>query len=322
MGKKHNIFNKISAYYSGEEDRETLKRELENDPETKELFNWVNLIWNNLSPKPTTSGRIIQQRTYYKIEKINKPVFSFLSKTAKYAAVALLTLIIGSLAYLFSGRYVQVITVDTEVGEVREVKLPDGSEVWLNAQSSISYPERFNKKLREVTITGEVYFDVKKDDKHPFIVHSDLISVSVLGTSFMIDNYSNEPTAHAYLIKGKVELELKESKQIIELDIGDRVSYDKKTSVVTKTNNPGSVSVFDAWRFGKVSFYNESLYEIAKELERKFGKEIHIQDEAIGKMRYTADFDTKNLEQILIFFSELSGLEYKSVENGYLITKK
>lgn len=322
MGKKHNTFNKISAYYSGEEDRETLKGELENDPKTKELFNWINLIWNNLSPKPTTSGRIIQQRTYYKIEKMDRPVFSFLPKTAKYVAVVFLTLIIGSIAYLFSGRYAQLITVDTEIGEVREVRLPDGSEVWLNAQSSISYPERFNKEQREVAVTGEVYFDVKEDDKHPFIVHSGLISVRVLGTRFMIDNYDNEPTAHAYLVKGKVELELKESKQIIELNIGDRVSYDKKTSVVTKTNNPGSVSVFDAWRFGKVSFYNESLYEITRELERKFGKEIHIQGEAIGKMRYTADFDTKNLEQILIYFSELSGLKYKLVDNGYLITKK
>jgi ferric-dicitrate binding protein FerR (iron transport regulator) len=320
MEEEKQLFNKISDYYSGEENTETLKEELENAPGTKELFHWIDLLWNNLAPKSADSGRRIQQRARDKLKFVKHATSSFMLRAVKYAAVVLLALSIGGIVWFFSGEDVRMITADTKIGEIKIINLPDGSKAWLNAQSSISYPEHFNKKLREVTIDGEVYFEVEHDKEHPFIVHSTLVNVKVLGTSFMLSNYANEPIIYTYLAKGRVDLELKKSEKVVKLVPGDEVFYDKQTSVVTKGTNSGFVD--DAWRFGKISFYNESLYEIARKLERKFGKEIRIQDEEVGNMKYTADFDSENLEQILKFFSKVSGITYRKTKNGYLVIKK
>jgi len=100
---------------------------------------------------------------------------------------------------------------------------------------------------------------------------------------------------------------------------GDKVSYNKETSTVVRINNP-HLSI-DSWRFGKLSFYNETLFEIGRKLERKFGKEILI-DENIDSMKFTADFESESLEQILEFFHVSSRLDYKPSKNGYIITKK
>ena len=234
-------------------------------------------------------------------------------------AAVLLALSVSSIAYYYFRGNVQLIEVTSGIGEVKVVGLPDGSKVWLNAQSSLRYPEKFKGELREVTMNGEIYFKVMHDNEHPFIVHSEHIQVSVLGTDFLVSDHANEPVIDTYLAEGTIELELKELKKTIRLVPGDEVSYDKKTLTFVRVNNP-HLSI-DSWRFGKLSFYNESLFEIARKLERKFGKDIRI-DEDIGNMKFTADFESENLEQILEFFSVGSQLKYRTTENGYMITKK
>ncbi len=319
MENKEQLFDKISDHYSGEGDKETLRRELAGDPGTKDLFNWVDLFWNNLKPRSGHS-ECIQKQTHKKIERIKHPAFSFQLKIVKYAAIVLLVLCITGIAYYYSWENIPMIVASSSTGQVKTVELPDGSKVWLNAKSSISYPKKFRGKLRKVTVKGEVYFKVKHDIAHPFVVYSNFIEVKVLGTSFMVSNYDNEPTVDTYLSEGSVELELKKIKKVIKMIPGDEVFFDKKTDAIIKENRPHSV--FDSWRYGKISFYDESLYKIVRELERKFGKIIHIRDESIGNMKYTADFGSENLEEILNFFSESSNIKYKVIKNGYIITKK
>ncbi len=319
MENEDQLFGKISEYYSGEEGKEVLKKELESDPATNELFHWIDLFWNRLNPRPGSSENI-QKRTHEKIVIVQRAVPSFLLRAVKYAAIILLALFVSGIAYYYFRGNVQFIEVASGTGEIKEIELPDGSKAWLNAQSSVSYPEQFKGERREVTMDGEVYFKVKRDEEHPFIVHAGHIQVKVLGTTFLVSNYANEPVINTYLAKGSIELELEELKKTMRLVPGDKVSYDRKTLVVTKVNDPHWE--LDSWRFGKLSFYNESLFEIARKLERKFGKEIHIPDEHIGNMKYTADFEAEDLEQILKFFSEGSHIKYIRTENGYVLTKK
>ncbi|MGV8091103.1 MAG: FecR family protein [Mangrovibacterium sp.] len=318
MENKEQLFGKISEYYSGEEHREAIEKELERSPESRELFRWIDVFWNKFNPRPGRSG-IIQYRTHKKIEESRefKP-FSRL-RVVKYAAMILLALGISGIIYYYFPENVNMTEVMSGTGEVKEVKLPDGSKVWLNAQSSLRYPEAFKGDLREVTMTGEVYFEVKHNPECPFIVSSGPVQVKVLGTSFLVSNYANEPVIDAYLAEGRIEMELKELKKTMELIPGDEVTFNKLTSAIAKVNHPHSV--LDSWRFGKLTFYNETLFEIARKLERKFGKEIRISDGTVGNMKYTADFESETLEQILEFLDKVSEVTYEPIENGYMITK-
>jgi ferric-dicitrate binding protein FerR (iron transport regulator) len=319
MESEEKLFEKISEYYSGEENRKAVKKELEQLPESRELFLWIDLLWNSIKPRVWHSENI-QKRTHEKINRGQRPAPSFLLRAVKYAAIVLLALSISGIAYYYSRENIQVIEVTSGTGQIEVVELPDGSMAWLNAQSSLRYPEKFKGELREVTMTGEVYFEVKPDGQHPFIVSSGTVQVKVLGTSFLVSNYTNDPGIHTYLEKGSIELKLKDLKKSLKLIPGDQIFYDKGTSTVTKLNNPHAM--IDSWRFGKLSFYNETLFDIARKLERKFGKEIQIPDKNVGNLNYTADFESENLEQILEFFSEGSHIKYITTETGYMIIKK
>jgi ferric-dicitrate binding protein FerR (iron transport regulator) len=244
---------------------------------------------------------------------------SFMLRTIKYAAVLLLVLGMSGIAYYYSREHVRFVEAHSGIGEVKVIELPDGSKVWLNAKSSIKYPEKF-KASRDVAMDGEAFFEVQKDEEHPFTVHSDHLKVMVLGTSFMISSYSDEPSVDTYLEEGSIELELKSLEKKMTLVPGDEISFEKGTAAITWQNNPHSV--LNSWRYGKISFYNESLYEIARKLERKFGNRIQIPNEHVGEMKLTADFESENLEEILTFFGEIAGIKYTSNENGFLITKK
>src|SRR5439155_8152 len=84
--------------------------------------------------------------------------------------------------------------------------LPDGTQVWLNAESRITYSNTFNKSLREVNLEGEAYFDVTHDAAHPFIVHTSSIAIKVLGTAFTVKSYASDKTIEATLLRGSIEV--------------------------------------------------------------------------------------------------------------------
>jgi ferric-dicitrate binding protein FerR (iron transport regulator) len=318
MENEKKIFSKISAYYSGEGNKHEIKKKIENDPASQEIFRWVNLFWDRLTPKSSHTEQI-QQLTNEKINAQGKLKSSFMLRTIKYAAVILLVLSISGIAYYYSMEESRFVEAHSGIGEVKVIELPDGSKVWLNAKSAIKYPEKF-KESREVVMNGEVFFEVQKDEEHPFIVHTDHVKVEVLGTSFMVSSYSDEPAVDTYLEEGSIKLELKSLDKKMILKPGDEISFEKGTAAITKQNNPHSV--LNSWRYGKISFYNESLYEIARKLERKFGNRIQIPNEHVGEMKLTADFESENLEQILTFFGEIAGIKYTANDNGFLITKK
>src|SRR4029078_631833 len=102
-------------------------------------------------------------------------------------------------------------TVSTKRGSKSKVQLPDGTQVWLNADSRIAYNEKFQGNLREVTLEGEAYFDVVRDEKRPFVIHTAAIDIKVLGTAFNVRSYANEKNTETSLIRGSIEVTLVKS---------------------------------------------------------------------------------------------------------------
>lgn len=212
-------------------------------------------------------------------------------------------------------------TVSTKRGSKSKIQLPDGTQVWLNADSKITYNENFQGKLREVHLTGEAFFDVERDETRPFIIHTNAIDVKVLGTSFNVRSYEDEKNTETSLIHGSVEITLKNNpdKKIIlkpneklivknndmqlvtkkpEAKKPDirlplltlaKVNYQKKDSSVIET----------LWVKNHLAFDGEAFEDVALKIERWFDVKVNITDEGLKKVLFSAVFDEENLQQVM-----------------------
>ncbi|HLF47626.1 MAG TPA: FecR domain-containing protein [Chitinophagaceae bacterium] len=218
-------------------------------------------------------------------------------------------------------------SVVTKNGNRTKIVLPDGSQIWLNAGSTLDYNNLlFNKDLREVSLNGEAYFDVVKNAEKPFIIHTRKMDIKVLGTSFNVRSYSNEKIAEAALIKGSIEVTLKDRKdQKIILKPNEKISIAaeeaESTSVINKRSaaktihdniipqivvkelkpNPVNNIISEiAWTQNKLYFEDGTLEDIGLMIERWFGKKVTIQSEALRKARYTGNFENETMAEVLL----------------------
>ncbi len=218
-------------------------------------------------------------------------------------------------------------SIVTKNGNRTKIVLPDGSQVWLNAGSNLDYNNSvFNKDLREVTLNGEAYFDVTRDPEKPFIIHTKKMDIKVLGTVFNVRSYSNEKIAEASLIKGSIEVTLKDRKdQKIVLKPNEKISIANEEQriepkqnkvVLAKTNNSPVPQIVVkelkpnptyniigeiAWTQNKLYFEDESLEDIALRMERWFGKKVTIANESLKNIRYTGNFENETMEEVLSY---------------------
>ena len=154
-----------------------------------------------------------------------------------------------------------------------QFSLPDGTTGWLNSNSSVKYNGNFNTD-RQVTLTGEAFFDVFKDKKRPFIVNTTEINVKVLGTRFNIASYENENNVEVVLEEGKLVFNDKEMNKSYTMKPNDLVVYDKTLrNFSTKVVQPQK---YLSWTEGKLEFRNDPLDVIARRLERWYNIDVEI----------------------------------------------
>ncbi|MEA5071801.1 MAG: DUF4974 domain-containing protein [Petrimonas sp.] len=209
-----------------------------------------------------------------------------------------------------SGSIVETITVTSAPGMVTKTILPDGSEVWLNALSSLTYPQRFTEKERRVQLSGEAYFKVTSDKKHRFNVETpQKMVVSVYGTEFNVNAYESEATHEVTLASGQVE---------VSSEIGSKATetlvVDEKAILQVKTGNIHVVTadtyVETAWKDGKMVFRREKLDKIAEKLSRRFGVDIRLEGNRLKGYEYTATFTDETLEDILDLLKRSAPITY------------
>jgi|SRR5215203_1314812 len=214
-------------------------------------------------------------------------------------------------------------SVVTKNGNRTKIVLPDGSQVWLNAGSNLDYNNStFNKDLREVSLNGEAYFDVTKNPDKPFIIHTKKMDIKVLGTVFNVRSYSNEKIAEAALIKGSIEVTLKDRKdQKIVLKPNEKISIaneepraePKQNKIIPantshipqivvkelKPNPTYNIIGEIAWTQNKLYFEDETLEDIALRLERWFGKKVTIANESLKNVHYRGNYESETIEDVL-----------------------
>src|SRR5690606_2830329 len=149
------------------------------------------------------------------------------------------------------------------------IVLPDQTEVWLNAMSSIRFPTRFDGSVREVEISGEVYFDVRHKKNQPFWVKTDKYNVKVLGTKFNVKAYDEEVYQPTTLIQGEVMVESGD-KQVL-MKPGQQVWYDNQGNLVKEEVDTNMVT---AWKYDLFQFWNTDLEDIMRQLSRWYDVDV------------------------------------------------
>ncbi len=204
----------------------------------------------------------------------------------------------------------EIISVTSAPGMVTKIILPDGSKVWLNAQSTLAYPREFTRRERSVRLSGEAYFKVVSDKKHRFNVEMPQnMSVSAYGTEFNVEAYENEKSYEVTLAKGHLE---------VSSGIGTKsakvLNADEKATLNPFTGNidiaTADTYVETAWKEGKMVFRREKLDKIVEKLARKFGVEIRLEGERLREYEYTATFTNETLENILDLLQRSAPITY------------
>ena len=288
-----------------EKTEEKVQRWLIEDSDSKEKEQASLLFWNTLKAEPNPATYRTLQRVNAKIDVSKRRVFtSPYRKLWRVAAVVIPFLILVGGIHYFSQKQ-QMIQITTAYGEMRQIFLPDSSEVWLNSGTTIQYPEKFKNNKRSITLEGEAYFAIRKDASKPFIVHTNNLSVKVLGTAFNVKAYPADHKTIATLNSGKVEIETN-TKQSRVLSPNEQLTYNSETSDI----NIMKVSATDAsgWTSGQLIFTNTPFNEILETLERRFDVSFEIQTNISSKENYTIKFlKNDDLEQILSVLEDVVG---------------
>ncbi|KAB5491441.1 FecR family protein [Flagellimonas hadalis] len=205
---------------------------------------------------------------------------------------------------LLPQKQVELITVVSNLGEKKEVTLPDSSLVTLNAGSSFTYPESFNGNTREVQLNGEAFFKVTHDPQKPFLVTASKLSTRVLGTSFNIKAYDDGPEIKISLATGSIQIS-KADRIMATLKPDEQLRYNKTTSdcVIETHSTNNDIS----WLDNIIKLNDHSLEETVRIVERWFNVKLHVVDKKSDAPTITGRFIDPTLEETIQSLELLTG---------------
>lgn len=216
----------------------------------------------------------------------------------RFAAAMVLPLCL-TVAYLLlrtpaENNDVQMLCISAPFGGLLQTQLPDGSRVWLNANSTLQYPSVFNDDHRRVTLSGEGYFEVKADKSHPFIVCAGDIDVTATGTAFNVNAY-DDTSVDVTLVEGRVNVNAG-SKRHFELSPGEHLCINTNKAELTEERGNQK---WCSWKDGCLMFDNDRLDAVLARLSQIYPVDFIIEDPALAEARYHATFNGESLRDIL-----------------------
>lgn len=319
MIEKKQIEELIGAYLAGEitdEDRGRLLLWIRESPENLHYFHQLKNLWQVANP-PFSPESIDVGKA---LDKINEKISTrkwYQSRVVRYwqyvAAVVVLPLMVFSLYQFYENNrrdYSQVTyqNVFAPFGTHSQVTLPDGSSAWLNAGSSLRFPTVFVGGKREVELSGEAYFNVESDKEHPFVVSTEKVKVSAVGTAFNVEAYSADSIVNVTMESGKVNVELSDSRTL-PLVAGERMGY----NLTTEECRVGKSDPYkwSAWKDGALVFRDDPLEYVFKKIGQTFNVDILLKDRRIGHQLYRATFQNESLDEILRLLQLTAPIRYQ-----------
>lgn len=275
--------------------------------------------WDKITLKLEESSRVIQLQT-------SPPKNLFYRKLLRVAASILLATILGTAGYFVGFRqhkpavYSEIITNNKQV--VNGISLPDGSVVTLNSNSKLTFPRLFSGNTREVSITGEAFFEVKPDASRAFVITAGNAQIKVLGTSFNVCAYPEEATVDVVVESGKVQVTYVAKAQTtannLILSPGEKGTVSNKDFTLEKSVNADRN--ISAWRTRQFVFEETPLSDVVAALEKVYFANIQIIDPAINGLVLSASFNDQPVDFILDVIRLTFNLELTSMNGQYYLT--
>jgi ferric-dicitrate binding protein FerR (iron transport regulator) len=258
-------------------------------------------LWNERVGYEETPGKFARRSVDRVVARIGfgVPRKARLGRIFQVAAVLIPLIVLGGEAVWFTGRQqIEWVTLVADAGVQEQFELPDGSEVWLNPNGEVSYPEKF--KNREVKLAGDAFFDVVKNDDAPFTVTTGELSVTVHGTRFQVDAYGDKDRSTVTLHSGSVAVEAGDEETVLEP--GNQLQYYREE---------GSVSVHEValgeWGKPSLDFYDATLEDIFFSLEQNYDVDLRVDGLLPGMPRYTIRFaHGQPVDEILTILARLT----------------
>jgi len=317
----------LASILSGEkaEDPDLIKRFMDEDSqntadkwkEIKDMKNEkeidIEKAWKNVSSK--------LQQADFKTDAGKTRIISMRLTFIRIAAVALILLSVGSVAFFLvsSGALDKKIAYATGNDQKNLlIELPDGSSIFLNRNSELTFRKNFSSKSRDVKLKGEAFFNIASDASKPFIIDAGNARVMVLGTSFNVITSNENSEVEVFVKTGKVLLTGTDNSRSIELDPGyiGRIDSEKTTKSINKDPN------YLSWNTGLLVYNGQTLDVVFKDLKRVYNMDIVADDISILENRWTSPIDNQTRETIIRLICVSFNLGYTQDGNVYHLVKK
>lgn len=209
----------------------------------------------------------------------------------------------------------RMIEIKTNPGMTTTVDLPDGSKVYLNSESSLTYPAFFCEDKRNVQLKGEAFFEVQKDPKHSFVVSGPHhTQIEVLGTSFNVEAFERDSFISTTLVEGKVRFAYQKNRQpaTVVMKPGQKLMYNTISSQVNLIQTSGETET--AWKDGKIVFRATPLPEALRMLEKRFNVTFVLSNNRLRGEAFNGSFTNQRLERILEIFKISSNIKWRYLD--------
>lgn len=312
------------------EEMQSLQEWLSASEENRKYFSDMQEVWIAASDeaddmafnKERAYQLFLKQTEATTRQAINKHKAFQLRPWMYAAAMIIVVFICGTIAFQSGKRVLQnqltQITVEAPYGSKTKLYLPDGTLVWLNAGSKMSYAQDFGINERSLELSGEAYFEVTSNEEIPFKVHTAELDVKVLGTKFNFRNYKDDLEAKVCLLEGKVALNTREKETILHPD--QQALLDKKTG---KLSVSGTKAAYSAeWTNDRLYFDEILLSDIIKELERSYDVKINVADDTLNMTRFYGNFRKReqSIQEIMNVLSSTDKMTYTMNGKNIVIT--
>ena len=285
-------------------------KELGNMNDEKEIN--VDKAWNNIYSRMSESDlKPVSGRERIGIGG------SFLRVAA--AALIVLSLGVAGTYLMRPDLFSKKITIATGVDQKNfQVSLPDGSTIYLNRSSQLSYHSNFGSRSRNVILTGEAFFEISPDASKPFIIDAGSAKVKVVGTSFNVITSNNKAAVEVFVKTGKVLLSNSSGTNSLALDPGYIGTMDSELSAKTLNKNPNYLS----WNTGLLVYNGQKLDVVFSDLKRVYNMDIEVSDKSILENTWTSPIDNQPQETIIRLICASFNLSYSMDGNVYHLVKK
>lgn len=334
----------IAAFLSGEANADkinNLRTWLAQSDENKKEFEELKAVWlntrfeydtENLDQLYARASEKLSSSSYNTtsdIQDAGKRRHLFNPRWVAAAAVILLMFSVALLIYQYQlpdnskDVVVNEIVKENPAGVKKRIKLPDGSDVYLNSESKLTYNSDFGIQNRDITLTGEAFFDVAKDTSLPLRVRSHGKLIEAVGTAFDARAFVEDRHLKVFLVEGRVNIRnvefLEDLSAGIMLNEGEQYQADL---------NSGETYIEDLdneellWRNGTIHFKSASMNEVFRTLERWYGVDFQVEGSMDSEWNYTGEFSNETLENVLSSISYSKQFDYETVNKKVIVKPK